>query len=363
MDMVSIVLENISKYFGNVKAVDDINLEIKNGEFLVLLGPSGCGKTTTLRMIAGLEKPTKGNIYFDGKIVNDLEPKERNVAMVFQEYALYPHMSVYDNLTLCLKVAKMPKDEIIKRVKKVSEMLKIEHLLDRKPGELSGGQQQRVALGRAIIREPSVFLLDEPLSNLDAILRIKMRVELKKLQRNLGTTTVYVTHDQTEAMVMADRIAVMRNGKILQLGFPTDIYDHPVNKFVAEFVGSPTMNLIEGDFIDKHGEPILDFGDFSIKIPAKISDFIKNKLTHSRLIVGIRPEHVIVKNYKEEGSIEAQVDLIQRLGDTNYASLSMGSILITAKIDPKIKLESKVFVKFDLDHMHLFDKKTEEAIL
>lgn len=190
-----------------------------------------------------------------------------------------------------------------------------------------------------------------------------MRVELKKLQRNLGTTTVYVTHDQTEAMVMADRIAVMRNGKILQLGSPTDIYDHPVNKFVAEFVGSPTMNLIEGDFIDKHGEPILDFGDFSIKIPAKISDFIKNKLTHSRLIVGIRPEHVIVKNYEEEGSIEAQVDLIQRLGDTNYASLSMGSILITAKIDPKIKLESKVFVKFDLDHMHLFDKKTEEAIL
>ncbi|MEM3078677.1 MAG: ATP-binding cassette domain-containing protein, partial [Nitrososphaerales archaeon] len=305
----------------------------------------------------------RGNIYFDGKIVNTLEPKERNIAMVFQEYALYPHMSVYDNLTLCLKVAKVPRDEIVKKVKKVSEMLKIEHLLDRKPGELSGGQQQRVALGRAIIREPAVFLLDEPLSNLDAILRVNMRVELKKLQENLGTTTVYVTHDQTEAMVMADRMAVMKNGKILQLGSPTDIYDRPVNKFVGEFVGSPTMNLIEGDLIDKNREPILDFGDFSIKIPVKVSDFIKNKLIHPRLILGIRPEHVIVKNYGEEGFIEAQVDLIQRLGDTNYASLSIGSNLITAKVDPKVKLESKVFVKFDLDHVHLFDKKTEEAVL
>ena len=361
--MTKIVLENISKYFGNVKAVDDISLEINDKEFLVLLGPSGCGKTTTLRIIAGLERQTKGNVYFDGKIVNDLEPKERNVAMVFQEYALYPHMSVYDNLTLCLKVAKVPKDEIVKRVEKVSTMLKIKHLLDRKPGELSGGEQQRVALGRAIIREPAVFLLDEPLSNLDAILRINMRVELKKLQKNLGTTTVYVTHDQTEAMVMADRIAVMRNGKILQLGTPADIYDHPMNKFVGEFVGSPTMNMIEGDLVDKHGEPTLDFGDFSIKIPLEISDFIKNKLNYSKLIMGIRPEHVIVKNYEEEGSIRAQVDLIQRLGDTSYANLSIGSISIVAKIDPKIKLKSEVFIKFDLDRMHLFDKKTEEAIL
>ncbi|MEM3506238.1 MAG: ABC transporter ATP-binding protein [Candidatus Bathyarchaeia archaeon] len=361
--MVSIMLEKISKYFGNVKAVDDINLEIKNGEFLVLLGPSGCGKTTTLRIIAGLEKQTRGSVYFDGKIVNELEPKERNVAMVFQEYALYPHMSVYDNLTLCLKVAKVPKDEIARRVKKVSEMLKIEYLLDRRPGELSGGQQQRVALGRAIIREPAVFLLDEPLSNLDAILRINMRVELKKLQKNLGITTVYVTHDQTEAMVMADRIAVMKDGKILQLGSPADIYDRPINKFVGEFVGSPTMNLIEGSVIEKNGESILDFGDFSIKIPRNISDFIKNKLTHSELIMGIRPEYLIVKKYKDDESIEAKVELIQRLGDTSYANLSIGSKLITAKIDPNEKLEDKVFVKFDLDHMHLFDKKTEKAIL
>jgi multiple sugar transport system ATP-binding protein len=357
---LEILLSDISKRFGNVPAVDDISLEVHNGEFLVLLGPSGCGKTTTLRIIAGLERQSSGNLYFDGKLVNDLEPKERNIAMVFQEYALYPHMTVRDNLSLCLKVAKVHRDEIASRLKRVAEMLKIENLMSRKPGELSGGQQQRVALGRAIIREPAAFLLDEPLSNLDAILRVSMRVELKKLQQRLGTTTVYVTHDQTEAMVMADRVAVMKDGKLLQLGSPVDVYSHPANKFIGEFVGPRSMNLIECELAEK--EARVEFGDFSVRIPPRLSNAIKGQ-NGSGLVMGIRPEHVKLQNRKDEDTIPAGLYLVQQLGDTNYVSVSVGSNLITAKADPKEEFGNKVFVKFDSDHISFFDRKTGKAIL
>jgi len=361
--MVRIALENVCKHFQNVVAVDDLSLTIDDGEFLVLLGPSGCGKTTTLRMIAGLERQTSGNLYFDGRLVNDLDPKQRNVAMVFQEYALYPHMNVYDNLTLCLRVAKVPKSEIAERVDSISNMLKIGHLLRRKPGELSGGQQQRVALGRAIIRKPSVFLLDEPLSNLDAILRVNMRVELKKLQQELGTTTVYVTHDQTEAMVMADRVAVMKDGRVLQIDSPIRVYDRPASKFIGEFVGSRSMNLIECELVNKDGESFLSFGKDSVRIPAQFAGTVRENAADSKVTLGIRPEHVMVMNESEDGSLGGELYLTQRLGDTNYVNIMIGSNLITAKVDPRQEFKERIFVKFDLSQMSLFDQRTERAIL
>lgn len=361
--MVRIVLKNISKRFQNVTAVNNVNLEVQDGEFLVLLGPSGCGKTTTLRMIAGLEKQTVGDLYFDDKLVNDLEPKQRNVAMVFQEYALYPHMTVSDNLSLCLKVAKVGKEEMSDRLLRVAKMLEIEHLLGRKPGELSGGQQQRVALGRAIIREPSVFLLDEPLSNLDAILRVSMRVELKKLQQKLGTTTVYVTHDQTEAMIMADRVAVMKDGDLLQIGSPVEVYTRPATKFIGEFVGPRSMNLIECDLVDKEEGAFLDFGSFSLRVPTKLMAAVRDRPSDSGLVMGIRPEHVEIKNSKDEDSVRGELYLVQRLGDTNYVSVSIGSNLITAKTDPREEFRDEIFVKFNLGLMNIFDRKTGKIII
>ncbi|MEM3522571.1 MAG: ABC transporter ATP-binding protein [Candidatus Bathyarchaeia archaeon] len=363
--MVEIVLEKVSKYFGKVKAVNDLNLEIKDKEFMVLLGPSGCGKTTTLRIIAGLEKPTSGNLYFDGDLVNDLKPKERGVAMVFQDYALYPHMSVFHNISLCLKVRGIPEDEIKKRVKEVAELLQIEKLLDRKPWELSGGQKQRVALARAIVRNPTIYLLDEPLSNLDAILRVKMRGELKKLHEKLKTTTVYVTHDQAEAMVMADRIAVMKDGNLLQVGKPREIYDKPVNKFIAEFIGVPVMNFIECELLSKDNRLYLDAGNFSLKIPEGLSSLLESFI-NSNIILGVRPEHVYVYQEQSEESIEAKVWLFQPMGDIGYVSLELSpNIIVTARVDPFFnKCEGdKVFIKFDEKFIHIFDKKTEKAIL
>jgi multiple sugar transport system ATP-binding protein len=363
--VVKIALENISKCFDQVKAVDDVNLEIRDGEFLVLLGPSGCGKTTTLRILAGLERQTSGNVYFNERLVNELEPRERNIAMVFQEYALYPHMSASDNLTLCLKVAKVPKDTIDERLQMISKMLKIEHLLSRKPGELSGGQQQRVALGRAIIREPSVFLLDEPLSNLDAMLRVSMRVELKKLQQNLRITTIYVTHDQTEAMIMADRVAIMKDGKLLQSDAPDRIYSRPANKFVGEFVGSRPMNFFECELVDNDKGSFLDLGHFSTRIPPELLRAIRSRTLESKLIMGIRPEHLTIKKGREEGSVEGRLYLIQRLGDVSYANVLIGPNLLTATVDPKAEFrqDQVVFVELDMNHICLFDKKTEDLIL
>ncbi|MEM2875227.1 MAG: ABC transporter ATP-binding protein [Candidatus Hadarchaeales archaeon] len=362
--MVKIVLKNLCKSFGEVKAVDDINLEIKNREFMVLLGPSGCGKTTILRMIAGLEKPTSGKIYFDGKVVNDLEPKERNIAMVFQEYALYPHMSVADNMSLCLQVDRVPKEEIARRLKTTAELLQIEKLLHRKPSELSGGQQQRVALGRAIIRNPSVFLMDEPLSNLDAILRIAMRAELKKLQEKLRTTTIYVTHDQAEAMVLADRVAVLKDGKLLQLDTPRNIYDHPVDKFVAEFIGSPRINFVKCRIVRRGAGTVADAGPFSIVPPQKASDALRrSKSTGATL--GVRPEDVHVLERKERGSIEGKVYFFQQMGNVGYVDVDMGDgIRITASVDPDFDARpgEKVFVRFDERRMKFFDEETGKLI-
>ncbi|RLE71312.1 MAG: glycerol-3-phosphate ABC transporter ATP-binding protein, partial [Thermoprotei archaeon] len=265
--MVEVKLVDLCKYFGPVKAVDHLNLHIKDREFVALLGPSGCGKTTTLLMIAGIYKPTSGYIYFGDEIVNDVPPKDRNVGMVFQSYALYPHMTVFDNIAFPLKLKKVPKQEIEKKVKEVAEFLRIAELLDRKPSQLSGGQQQRVALARALAKEPQIFLMDEPLSNLDAKLRIMMRAELKRMQKELGITTIYVTHDQVEAMTMADRIAVLNLGRLQQYGTPDELYNKPSNVFVAGFIGSPPMNFIDGSLVETDDKLAIDIGPLKLPLP------------------------------------------------------------------------------------------------
>ncbi|KUO42210.1 MAG: glycerol-3-phosphate ABC transporter ATP-binding protein [Hadesarchaea archaeon YNP_N21] len=363
--MTEILLESVCKKFGSTEAVRDLNLNIKDGEFMVLLGPSGCGKTTTLRMIAGLEKPTGGSIYFDGKKVNDLEPKERNIAMVFQEYALYPHMTVFDNIALNLKVSKVPKDEIQRRVMETAKLLKIEELLQRKPGELSGGQQQRVALGRAIVRNPSVYLMDEPLSNLDAILRVKMRAELKKLHERLGTTTVYVTHDQVEAMTLADRVAIMDKGILLQVGDPQQVYMRPATKFVGEFVGSPPMNFMESSLIEKNGKFFLCVDHILLEIERDLAKFVREKASGPDIVIGIRPENVKVYTRPMKNLIKTKIYLVQRLGNDTYVSLEVGKNLIIARTSPAFKNKEgdEAYIKFDKKHMHIIDKKSEKVIV
>lgn len=362
--MAEIVLENLCKTFGNVKAVDNLNLTIKEKEFMVFLGPSGCGKTTALRLIAGLEKPTSGNIYFDGEPVNDLEPKERNIAMVFQEYALYPHMSVAENMSLCLQVDKVPKEKIVEKVKRTAEILQIEQLLNRKPSKLSGGQQQRVALGRAIIRNPRVYLMDEPLSNLDAILRVAMRTELKKLHEKLKTTTIYVTHDQAEAMVLADRVAVLKDGKLLQADKPRKIYDRPTNKFIAAFVGSPKMNFVSGSLLEKNGQIFFDAGQFTIKVSDGFWPTMKNQILSPELTMGVRSEHVHVHAKKEKDAIGAKIYFFQQMGNLGYVELEIGDIKIiaTVRADFEKRIGEKVFVKFDKRHVLFFDKVDEKLI-
>jgi multiple sugar transport system ATP-binding protein len=361
--MVEIILENVTKSYKDVKAVERLDLRIKDKEFLVLLGPSGCGKTTTLRMIAGLEQPTSGNIYFDNQLVNDLDPKERNVAMVFQDYALYPHMTVFDNMTVCLQVMKIPKEEIKKRAEETAELLQINELAKRRPGELSGGQRQRVALARAIIRHPSIYLLDEPLSNLDAMLRTKMRGELRKLHEKLRTTTVYVTHDQAEAMIMADRVAVMKDGLLNQIGKPREIYDHPANKFVAQFVGIPIMNFVPCTLLKKDGKLYLSADQFTIEVPGRLRESLGEGLEGSSLLMGVRPEHVLVYNEPQEGSIPARIWLFQQMGDVGYVSMEVGSEIITARVDPVFNTErNDVYIRFKENGIHVFDKSHEEAI-
>ena len=333
--MSKIFLENLSKCFGSTKAVEELSMKIKDGEFMVLLGPSGCGKSTTLRIIAGLEIPTSGNIYFDDKIVNDLEPKERAIAMVFQDYALYPHMSVYDNMALCLKVNKVPKNEIMRRVTETAKILSLEQLLNRKPGELSGGQQQRVALGRAIIRKPSVFLLDEPLSNLDAVLRINMRAELKKLQEKLETTMIYVTHDQAEAMIMADRVAIIKDGRVLQIDTPREIYDQPANKFIAGFIGSPQMNFLECNLVEKTTTTYLNTGKLSVKISSSLSRKIKAKVRGLAVVMGVRPEDVLVSLQPQRGFLEVKVYFFQQMGNIGYVNLEMENNIMVEVLHKK----------------------------
>ncbi|MEM2878252.1 MAG: ABC transporter ATP-binding protein [Candidatus Hadarchaeales archaeon] len=357
--MVEVELEHLCKEFGSVKAVDNLDLEIKDREFMVFLGPSGCGKTTALRLIAGLEKPTKGRILFNGKCVNDLEPKERNVAMVFQEYALYPHMTVFDNMALCLQVDKVPKEEIVERVTKTAEILQITHLLRRRPTALSGGQQQRVALGRAIVRNPSIYLMDEPLSNLDALFRVSMRTELKKLHNKLKTTTVYVTHDQAEAMVLADRVAVLKDGKLLQLDRPKTIYDCPANKFIAEFIGSPKINFVTGDLVRRRGKVFFEAtGDFSLLIPLPLWRALKRSISGSKITIGIRPEHIQVSEKRMRGAMPAKVYFSQQMGNVKYLELDAGGTKMTAVVRPDFGKDvgSTVYLTLSMECVRFFDE-------
>jgi len=357
---------NLRKKFDKTIAVDGISFEVKDGEFVILLGPSGCGKTTTLRCIAGLETPDEGEIYIGDRLVNDLPPKDRDIAMVFQSYALYPHMTVYDNLAFPLKMRKYPKQEIDKRVREVAKLLRIEELLDRKPRQLSGGQQQRVALGRALVRNPQVWLMDEPLSNLDAKLRVYMRAELKKLQKDLGITTIYVTHDQAEAMAMADRVAVMNQGKILQYDSPHAVYERPANIFVAGFLGSPPMNFVDANIVERDAQLILDAGFFELPLPEDLAKLVKEQAKGDKVVIGFRPENMILSIEKQPESVfQADVYVVEPMGSNLIVDLKAGDYLMKAVVPAVTKLPGigeKVWVGFPLEKIHIFDAKTEQAI-
>lgn len=365
--MANVSLRHIYKiYDGGVTAVSDFNLEIEDKEFIILVGPSGCGKSTTLRMIAGLEDISKGELYIGDKLANDIAPKDRDIAMVFQNYALYPHMTVYDNMAFGLKLRKTPKEEIRRRVEEAARILDIAHLLDRKPKALSGGQRQRVALGRAIVRDPKVFLLDEPLSNLDAKLRAQMRTEISKLHQRLGTTFIYVTHDQTEAMTMGTRIVVMKDGIVQQVDTPQNLYDHPCNEFVAGFIGSPQMNFINATLGKKGSDYTLTFDKNVITVPAhgmKIDNYVGKEV-----VFGIRPENVyddpeFIAEHKE-GVLEANVDVTELMGAEIYLYLNIAGVPLTARVEPtsKAKPGDNVKIALDVNKIHIFDKETEQTI-
>lgn len=364
--MASITLEHIRKvYPENVVAVEDFNLEIKDKEFIILVGPSGCGKSTTLRMIAGLEEISDGELYIGDKLVNDVAPKDRDIAMVFQNYALYPHMSVYKNMAFGLELRKTPQDEIKRKVEEAAKILQIDHLLDRKPKALSGGQRQRVALGRAMVRNPKVFLLDEPLSNLDAKLRTEMRAEISKLHDRLKTTFVYVTHDQMEAMTMGDRIVVMKDGLIMQVDTPQNLYDKPKNMFVAGFIGSPQMNFAEV-LLEKEDERYyLVFAGKKLPVIKDAIDISKLKDYIGRSVVmGIRAENIKDKTVHPEYSVEMDVDLTELMGSEVYAYLVAGENRFIAKLPPDTKAKDgqKLTIEFELNKIHLFSKESGEAI-
>lgn len=363
--MAGITFTHVNKtYPGNVEVVPDLNLEIKDKEFVILVGPSGCGKSTTLRMIAGLEDITSGELKIGDRVVNDVAPKDRDIAMVFQNYALYPHMSVYKNIAFGLQLRKMPKEEIDKKVHEAAKILDLEHLLDRKPKALSGGQRQRVALGRAMVRNPSVFLLDEPLSNLDAKLRTSMRTEISKLHRKLDTTFVYVTHDQTEAMTMGDRICVMKDGIIQQFDTPQTLYDFPCNLFVAGFIGSPQMNFIRSKIVKKNGGLYAVFGQFSLPISAKKAESLSAYIDRE-VMVGVRPEDFVLANADNcDAQVTATVELVELMGaETNLYLDCEGTKLIArmpSYVRPASDKPYSVAVK--LDKIHIFDVDSEQAI-
>lgn len=360
--MASITFKHVNKtYPGNVEIVPDLNLEIKDKEFVILVGPSGCGKSTTLRMIAGLEDITSGEVLIGDRVVNDVEPKDRDIAMCFQNYALYPQMTVYENIAFGLKLRKVPKDEIDKKVHEAAQILDLEQLLDRKPKALSGGQRQRVALGRAMVRNPAVFLLDEPLSNLDAKLRTSMRSEISKLHKKLDTTFVYVTHDQIEAMTMADRIVVMKDGKLQQFDTPQVLYDEPCNLFVAGFIGSPQMNFLDTQVVEDGGKVAVKVGDSLISLNEKKVAALRPYIGKT-VIIGIRPEDFIAG--ATENTITATVELCEQMGAENnlYMECAGSKIIVKMPSDvaPKEQTEFKVGVK--TDKIHVFDKETEQAI-
>jgi len=361
-------LERVTKKFGAVTAVNDVSLEIPDKQFTVLVGPSGCGKTTALRLIAGLEEATAGDIFIGERRVNDVPPKDRDIAMVFQNYALYPHMTVYDNMAFGLKLRKYPRSQIERRVKDTAGLLGIEGLLDRKPKQLSGGQRQRVALGRAIVREPQVFLMDEPLSNLDAKLRVQTRAEIKKLHARLMTTTVYVTHDQTEAMTMGDRIVVMRDGLVQQVDSPMNLYDRPANQFVAGFIGSPAMNFIPARVTQNGGSYRISADGFQVDVPRELSDAVRG-VAGRDVIFGIRPEDIadraLVSDADPAWTIRVGVDVHEPLGSDVILYLTVGSHSIVARVDAhtQAKMGQQIEVVFNMRKMHLFDSQTQEAIV
>ncbi len=378
--MAGLTLKGIyKKYPGNVVAVSDVNLEIRDKEFIILVGPSGCGKSTTLRMIAGLEEISEGELYIGDRLVNDIAPKDRDIAMVFQNYALYPHMTVFENMAFGLKLRKVPKDEIERKVNEAAKILDLSHLLDRKPKAMSGGQRQRVALGRAIVRSPKVFLLDEPLSNLDAKLRAQMRTEISKLHKKLGTTFIYVTHDQTEAMTMGDRIVVMKDGFVQQIDTPQNLYERPVNKFVAGFLGSPQMNFIDAVLKEEYGQYVVEFGSrdtrmsnavrYQIAIPeSKVTPELANYVG-KEITLGIRPESVhdeeMYLSNATTGIIDCYVEITEMMGAETYLYLTCEGIPLTARVSPRstAKPQDEIKVAIDPNKIHLFDKETERTII
>ena len=369
--MASLSFKHIyKKYPGGVTAVSDFCLEVKDKEFIILVGPSGCGKSTTLRMIAGLEEITEGELHIGDTLVNDIAPKDRDIAMVFQNYALYPHMSVFENMAFGLKLRKTPKEEIKRRVEEAGRILDISHLLDRKPKALSGGQRQRVALGRAIVREPKVFLLDEPLSNLDAKLRAAMRTEITKLHKKLGTTFIYVTHDQVEAMTMASRIVVMKDGLIQQVDTPQNLYDMPCNVFVAGFIGTPQMNFINATLTKENNEVYVNFETCKFKLPTeKASNEALQEYIGKEVILGVRPECIhdepMYLSSLEDWTTDVNVDVTELMGAETYLYLTLGETNLISRVSSRTKAKSgdTIKVAFDISHAHIFDKETEKVIV
>jgi len=362
--VVKIFLENVTKHFDDTVAVDDLTLEIRDKEFLVLLGPSGCGKTTVLNLIAGLEAPDKGHIYFDDELVDQLPPDKRDVAMVFQSYALYPHMNAYDNIAFPLKNKKFPKEEIRKRVLETASLLGIEHLLSRKPYQMSGGERQRVALARAIVREPKAFLLDEPLSNLDARMRISTRTELKKLHEDLEITFVYVTHDQLEAMTMGDRIVLMRYGTIQQIGTPNEVYNNPSNLFVASFIGSNPMNLLECVFVEQEGKKLLKASSFDVDV-SSYADICRTIEAGTEVVLGLRPEDLNVsKSRTSENDIGGTIFAVEPLGNEAIIDVKVGDDIVKlSSSDLGLRKGERVWISMNYRKIHIFDKKSGKAII
>jgi len=366
--VAKVQLENLTKIFGAVKAVNDVTLEIPDQKFTVLVGPSGCGKTTCLRLVAGLEEATAGNIYIGERRVNDVPPKDRDIAMVFQNYALYPHMSVYDNMAFGLRLRKYPKSEIDRRVREAGGLLGIQALLGRKPKQLSGGQRQRVALGRAIVREPQVFLMDEPLSNLDAKLRVETRAEIKKLHARLQTTTIYVTHDQVEAMTMGDRIVVMSDGLVQQVDAPLTLYENPANLFVAGFIGSPAMNFLRAKLVSRNGAVELDAGAFRLPVPADVAPAAKQWVGHD-VVFGIRPEDIqdraLWRDAPPEWTVRATVDVHEPIGSDIILHLTVGEHIVIARVDAhsEARMGRPAEVVFNMRKLHLFAPETSQAII
>ncbi len=369
--MAGLKLENIVKKYSNgFVAVSEFNLDIEDKEFIIFVGPSGCGKSTTLRMIAGLEEISDGKLYIGDKLMNDVAPKDRDIAMVFQNYALYPHMTVYDNMAFGLKLRKTPKQEIDKRVTEAAKILDIVHLLDRRPKALSGGQRQRVAMGRAIVREPKVFLMDEPLSNLDAKLRVQMRTEISKLHQRLQTTFIYVTHDQTEAMTLGTRIVVLKDGIIQQVDSPQNLYHRPNNLFVAGFIGSPQMNMIEAKVTKEGDNVFLTFHNNKIKMnESKAKGLIDGGYIDKDVIMGIRPEDLhdeeIFINSSSDSVMELEVEVTEMLGAEVFLYLNLNGQTITARVDPRstAKAHDKIKIAADVNKIHVFDKDTELTVV